>query len=67
MEESDVDEAEAVGDSVGVLASELGVVEAAESMVVLRRKAALCGMAVVLIAVVMLSGETDGEDERREA
>lgn len=49
-DDSEVDEAEAVGESSGVPAVELETVEGTESMVMVRRTAdCCCGRAVVLI------------------
>ena len=48
-DERDVDEADAIGESSGELASELVAVDGIESMVILRLRAASCGRAVVLI------------------
>ena len=47
--ESDVEDADAVGESFGEPAVEFVAVEGIESNVTLRRRAALCGTAVELI------------------
>jgi len=60
MEERDVEEAEAVGESVGVLIVELAVVDGTDSTVdTLRRRGALPRrVAVLIVAVVVV--DVDG-------
>jgi len=53
-DDKEVEEADPVGESSGVPAVELAVVEGLESMVTLRRSADSVGSAVVLIRTVLL-------------
>jgi hypothetical protein len=52
MEDRDVEDADAVGESMGDAVTELATEEAMESVVMVRLKAGFCGRAVVEAIVV---------------